>query len=48
MEDSVQDAAWFVRVDGDAFWVVQRTQHFYEVHAPSSTAFYGEIRCGLL
>jgi hypothetical protein len=48
VEENVQDATWFVRVDGDAFLVVQRPQHFYEVHAPGSVAFYGEIRGGLL
>ncbi len=48
MEDNVQDTTWFVQVDGDAFWAVQRPQHFYEVYALGSAAFYGKIRCGLL
>jgi hypothetical protein len=43
VEDSVQDAAWFVRMDSDAFWVVQHTQHIYKVHASGSAAFYGKF-----
>jgi hypothetical protein len=43
VEDSVQDAAWVVRVEGHAFWAVQCAQYFYEVYAPGSTAFHGEI-----